>query len=156
MGGDFLRDVWEARVVLGTAMLSHAIERFDLAQGAELEQAVEVFVAEAARPTPDRRKLQDLEFDVHGALLRGGGNRAFAFLHNSLRRTYEPVAHLFEPIMDDPARLAAAYRRGLHLLRSGKRRAATKAFCASFVPFGEHSPQTTPGRRSGRQRKEHG
>ncbi|MBW2522956.1 MAG: FadR family transcriptional regulator [Deltaproteobacteria bacterium] len=143
LGGDFLKDVWEARVVLGKAMLSHAIERFDLQQLDELDSAVARFAAEASRPAPDRPKLQDLEFDVHGALLRGGGNRAFAFLHNSLRRTYEPVAHLFEPIMDDPVRLAAEYQRGLELLKTGKRRAATEAFCASFVLFGEQAATAT-------------
>lgn len=149
LGGRAMQDVWEARAVLGQAMFSHAAEQFDGSHAPELAAAVEAFAAEAEAAEPNSAKLQELEFDVHAALLRGAGNQAFSFLHNSLRHIYQPVAHLFVGVVAQPRRLAAEYRRGVAALARNDRKTAKKAFCASLTL----RPPTPPSRSKSRRKR---
>lgn len=128
--GPLLSDVLEARAVLGKAIYRHALERIDDRAVEALHEAVEAFAREAERPTPDPPTLQRLDFELHSLLVQAGGNQAILFLHNSLRRVYEPIAHLFEVLVDQPRDLAAQYRLVVAALRRGDRAAAADAFDA--------------------------
>jgi DNA-binding FadR family transcriptional regulator len=127
-----LRDVVEARTVIGRAILHQAIDRLEPAALPAIEHAVHEFCAAASRPQRDPDGLQRLDFAVHNQLIRAGGNRAVLLLHNSLREIYRRVAHLFAPLIDDPATLAHRYRALLEALRREDRAAAKATIDAVF------------------------
>ena len=131
-GADIMRELAEARAILGRAMVHHAIDAMDLSALGPLEEAVEDFAAEAARKDTDVRRLQELDFEVHSRLVRAGGNRAILLLHNSLRHVYRHVAHLFEPLVADPAGLLSCYRQALRALGKGDRPRAKAVFTRYF------------------------
>jgi fatty acid metabolism transcriptional regulator FadR len=128
-----LRDVLEARAVIGRAILHQAIDRLDLEALPAIERAILAFCEAAHRPRADARALQQLDFAVHNQLIRAGGNRAVLLLHNSLREIYQRVAHLFAPLMDDPRALARHYRDLLDALRHDDRDRAKGAIDAIFA-----------------------
>ena len=92
-------DLVEARAVVGCAIYHHAIDHFDPAALPEVAEAVDALENEAGRERPDVRRLQELDFEVQHRLLRGGPNRTFVLLHNSIRHVYARMAHLFEPLV---------------------------------------------------------
>jgi DNA-binding FadR family transcriptional regulator len=134
-----VQDVMQARAVLGVAIYGYAIDTVPLGAIGPFARAVDGFAEEAARPTPDPRKLQVLEFEVHNALIRAAGNQAFVLLYNSLRRIYERVAHLFEGVVGDPMALAERYQKAAAALDRGDRETAKGAFHEVFA-------MTTPPR----------
>ncbi len=131
-----LGDLLQARQVLGKAICQHAIEHFDFAAADKFAEAAEQLAAEASKPAPDLRALQWLDFEAQSCLIRGGGNRTFILLHNSLRHVYERVAHMFEGIVADPNRLGDSYRKAAEALTAGDREAARRAFDAIFAAGG--------------------
>ena len=131
-GADVMRELAEARAVLGRAMVHHAIDAMDLSDLTPLQEAVEAFTAEASRARPDVRRLQELDFEVHSRLVRAGGNRAIVLLHNSLRHIYRHVAHVFEPLVAEPGKLLVCYEQALRALGKGDRRRAKAVFTRYF------------------------
>lgn len=132
--GPLLRDVLEARAIIGEAICRRSIDTFDLSGIDELRAAVDAFIAEAHNPKLDPRTLQELEFDMHSCLIRNGGNQAFVLMHNSVRHVYEHVAQLFEHLVADrPAELADHYRIAIDALARGDRDTAKAAFTAVFT-----------------------
>jgi DNA-binding FadR family transcriptional regulator len=119
-------DVAEARAVIGRAILCHAIDRLDERSIREVTAAIDAFVAEAGRSERDVQRLQALDFEIHNALVRCGGNRALLLLHNSLRHVYASVAHLFEPLFGRPDETAALYRKLATALEAGQRARAKR------------------------------
>lgn len=131
-----MRDVLEARSVIGEAICGAALAQFPDAPDAiaRFAAAARAFEAEARRPRPDVRALQQLEFELHHTLMREAGNRAFVLLYNSLHHVYDRVAHLFEPLLaTDPRGLADHYREAADALTRGDRPAAQRAFRAVFA-----------------------
>lgn len=122
-----IRDVLEARAVMGGAILGHAIDRVRTDRLGHFYACVDAFVTEARREAPDTRVLQELEFELHQSLIRAAGNRAFILLWNSIRHIYERVAPIFEMVVDDPDKLAARYERAAKALKRGDRAAARRA-----------------------------
>ncbi len=131
-GADIMRELAEARAIIGRAMVHHAIDAMDLSDTELLEEAVEAFAAEVAQEPPDVRRLQELDFEVHSVLVRAGGNRAIVLLHNSLRHVYRHVAHLFEPLVAEPTGLLSCYRQALRALGKGDRPRAKAVFTRYF------------------------
>jgi DNA-binding FadR family transcriptional regulator len=130
---DLMRDLLEARAILGEAICCNAIDRLDLAALDDFHEAVEAFAAEAALARPDPRQLQQLEFEVPAQLTRAGGNRAFVLLYNSLRHIYEQVAHRFEHLVAEPHQLAERYREVAEALHAGDRGRAKQIFREHFA-----------------------
>ena len=128
----WMRDVAEARAVIGAAMLGHAIGRLDAAAVADVGEAIDAFVAEARGGSPDVARLQELDVEIHRRVVWGGGNRALALLHNSIRHVYEQVAPLFAPLMADPAALAATYELLRDALEQRDHEAARRIVRAYF------------------------
>lgn len=133
-------DILEARAVLGEAMLLHVARHADPDGLDAFEAAVEAFATEASGEAPRVRRLQDLEFDLHAALVRAGGNRAFMLVHNSLRHVYASVASRFEVVVADPKRLARLYRTLAAALRAGDDARARRAIRSVFRPS-ERTPR---------------
>jgi len=135
-GGDataaIVPDLLEARAVLGDAILRHSIDHADLARLEGFSEAVEAFAAHAATDRPDPATLLSLDIDVHEWIVRAAGNRAFVLLYNSLRRIYEPVAHVFAPAVGQPRRAAQLYREAHGALARGDRERAKKVFSEVF------------------------
>jgi len=129
---NLVRDIAQARAVLGCAMMFHAVDGLKEERIPEVEEAVEALAAEAARPEPDMRTLQDLDFEIQNRLMRAGGNQVMILLHNSIRRIYERTASLFEPIVARPDVLAERYRRILEHLKAGHGKKAKKVFQTIF------------------------
>ena len=125
--GAGIRDVLEARAVIGAAVLGHAIDSVPLDQVDGFVSAAAAFVQEAEREMPDKRRLQELEFELHQSLIRAAGNRAFILLWNSIRHIYERVAPIFETVVADPDKLACCYRQAARALAEGDRAAAKRA-----------------------------
>jgi len=117
--GALMGDIAEARAVIGLAMGRHAIGRMGPDSLVGVRAAVEAFAKEASSSAPDIRRLQELDFDVHNALLRGGGNQAILLLHNSLRHIYRQVAALFEPVVSDPRETEVCHREMVAALERG-------------------------------------
>jgi GntR family transcriptional repressor for pyruvate dehydrogenase complex len=137
-------DLLEARGVLGAAILEHSIDRADLSRIDELGAAVDALAAEAASRTPDPTALLELDIRVHEWIVRAAGNHVFVLLFNSLRRIYEPVAHLFAPVVSDPNLLVERYREAHAALARGDRGHARQVFAEVFA-MGR--PPVTEGRR---------
>jgi DNA-binding FadR family transcriptional regulator len=131
-GAALMREVAEARVVIGRALVHHAIDTLRPESLEPVGQAVEDFAAEASRPSPDVRRLQELDFEVHSRLMRAGGNRAIVLLHNSIRHIYGHLAQLFVPLMADPRRIAGDYREIYQALLRGDRERARELFDGYF------------------------
>ena len=129
---DLLLEIAEARRVLGEAMILHSVARFDDTWLDPLKAAIASFAVAADQIPLDTRKLQDLDFEIHSLLVRGGGNRAFVLLHNSIRHIYERVAHLFEPMLDDAPKLAGHYRAAVEALDGDDREEAARHLSAYF------------------------
>ena len=132
-GADLMQELAEAREVIGRAMVFHAMDHLEPHALVSVGQAVQDFVAESRSDEPDVGRLQDLDFEIHSRLVRAGGNRAIILLHNSLRHVYRHVAHLFEPLVAEPRRLADRYERILEALRVGDREAARDEFSRYFA-----------------------
>lgn len=130
--GGLMCDIAEARAVIGSAMMFHAVDRMDAERMPEVEEAVRALAEEAARPAPDMRALQHLDFEIQNRLMRAGGNQVMILLHNSIRHIYDRTATLFEPIVSRPERLAERYRRILEALKAGDRETAREVFRAMF------------------------
>jgi len=126
-------DMLEARAVLGEAILVHAIEHAKPSRLDAFEKAVDALCAEAEAPSGNPRALLDLDFDVHRALVRAGGNHAFILFLNTMRSIYEPVAHLFAPVVESPRALVDRYRRTQALIESGDREEAKRIFREVFA-----------------------
>jgi len=132
--GELFLDLLDARVVIGEAICCSAIGTFDTEALDKLDEAVERFSTATEASDHDIRAMQILEFDLHVALLRGGGNRAFVLLHNSVRHVYERVAHLFDHLMaGDPRTLAADYREMARALRRDDRERAKESIRKVFA-----------------------
>lgn len=131
-GADVMRELADARAVIGRAMVHHAIDAMDLSNLTPLEEAVEEFTEEASLSRPDVRRLQELDFEIHSRLVRAGGNRAIVLLHNSLRHIYRHVAHVFEPLVAEPAKLVSCYAQAMRALGKGNRRRAKAVFTRYF------------------------
>jgi DNA-binding FadR family transcriptional regulator len=127
-------DVAEARAVIGRALLGHAVERVTPADAAEASAAIDAFCDEAGHPSPDVGRLQQLDVNIHAALVRASGNRVLVLLHNSIRHIYEHVADLFGELMADPAALVDIYRRLQAALAAGDRETA----CGLVDAYFEH------------------
>lgn len=145
-------DVLEARALLGAVIFDHAIDRIDADEVGPVVEAIGRFCEEATRAGADARSLQDLEVTIHARLIRGGGNRAFVLLYNSLRHVYARVADLFEGVMSEPEPLAEAYRRAGAALSGGDRDEARRCFQEAFL-LGQRGLLRWPagdGRRRGK------
>lgn len=128
-----VRDVLEARVLLGEVIFEHALRHLRDGDVPAVVEAVDRFCAAAEGSPRDARALQDLEVAIHSRVIRGGGNRAFILLYNSLRHVYGRVADLFEGLMAEPRALAAAYRRVADALAAGDRDGAVRSFREALV-----------------------
>jgi len=137
-GADVMRELAEARAVIGRAMVHHAIDAMDLSDLGPLQEAVDAFAAEASLASPDVRTLQELDFEIHSRLVRAGGNRAIVLLHNSLRHIYRHVAHVFEPLVAEPDRLLSCYEQAMRALTKGDRR-RTKAVFTRYFDLGREA-----------------
>jgi len=129
---ELMDDLLEARRVVGQAICQHAVDSMRRDGVAPVVEAVEAFSAEAAKPAPDLRALQALDFEVQNRLVRAGGNRAFMLLHTALRHVYERVARHFEPVVADPRALATAYSALAFALRAHDKAAARRAVTRVF------------------------
>ncbi len=116
---DLVADLSQARTVVGQAIYHHAIDHFDNVVLEDVRAAVDDLAAEADKSHPHVRKLQDLDFEVQHRLLRGGKNRTFILLHNSIRHIYSRMAHLFEPLVENPSKLVERYRLMIEEMQSG-------------------------------------
>ncbi len=130
---ELVSDLIEARAVVGEAIYHHAIDHFDMDALEGVREAVDGLEAEAHKAKPDVRVLQELDFEVQHRLLRGGHNRTFILLHNSIRHVYSRMAHLFEPLVEKPAALVEHYRRMLKDIESGNRKGARQAITVIFA-----------------------
>ncbi len=119
------------------------MERVPLDDLHDFTTAVHAFVAEARRPHPDTRVLQERELELHSHLIRAAGNRAFVLLWNSLRYIYEHIAPLLEIVVADPQRLARCYERTAAALAEGNRAEASDAIASVFTMAGsqQHNEQ---------------
>lgn len=133
-GGEkaLLKDLLEARNVVGRAICEHAASVVGPKAVGPIDEAVEAFALEATKTRPDRWALQAADFEVQNRLIRAGGNRAFTLLHNSLRHVYERIGKHFEPVVADPGALVAGYRALVKALRASDRAAARRAVAAVF------------------------
>lgn len=127
-----LLDVAEARQVVGGAITNYAIDQIDPDSLGDLLEAVDAFCAEADEASPDVRKLQELDYDLHNRLVKGAGNHAFILLHNSLNHIYRSIAHLFEPLMAEPRSLAKRYREMSTAMKHGERERAKELVSEVF------------------------
>jgi len=123
-----MTELAEARQVIGRAMDHFSIDRFSPEALPQLADVVAALIREVQKPTPDPRRLQELDFEVHNRLVKAGGNRALLLLHNSIRHIYRGVAPLFAPLVQDPAALLRSHQQLLQALERGDRRRA-KAIC---------------------------
>ena len=130
---ELVADLMQARAVVGEAIYHHAIDHFDAGVLGEVEAALDTLAAEAEKPRPDVRRLQELDFDVQHRLLCGGGNRTIILLHNSIRHVYLRMAQLFEPLVQKPKDLVAHYRRLLADLEAGNRKGAKQTVTLIFA-----------------------
>lgn len=128
-----LEDVLEARAILGEAMCRHAVDHIDPEDVEGIEEAVRAFEDYAERKKPDVRRLQELDFEIHNRLVRGGNNRAFILLHNSLGQVYGRIAQLFESIVADPGKIAAHHRKLVTALARSDRDRARQILKAMFA-----------------------
>jgi len=126
-------DLLEARAVLGEAILLHAIDHAAPERLGAYADAVDALAAEVAEPSGRPRALLDLDFDVHRALVRAGGNQAFVLFLNTMRSIYEPVAHMFAPVVENPNALVQRYRETLALIESGDREQAKDIYRKLFA-----------------------
>jgi GntR family transcriptional repressor for pyruvate dehydrogenase complex len=130
--GKIMDDIAEARRVIGRAMMFFAVDSMKEGFLPEIVEAVEDFCRESHGPNPDMRTLQDLDFEIQNRLMRSTGNQVMLLLHNSIRRIYEKVATLFEPIVSHHRDLADQYRRLAEHLEAGDREQARDVFEAVF------------------------
>lgn len=130
---ELVGDLLQARAVVGEAIYHHAIDHFDPKALQNIKEAVDDLEAEAQKAKPDVRVLQELDFEVQHRLLRGGQNRTFILLHNSIRHVYSRMAHLFEGLVEKPTALVAHYRRMLKDLEAGNRKAARQTITVIFA-----------------------
>ena len=128
-----LLDLVDARDVVGRAICDHAIDRLDPGAVADVIVAIEAFAEEAARPSPNLARLQQLDFDVQHCLHHAGSNHALVLLHNSLGYVYERISEAFEPLMARPLELAEQYEKTAAALIAGDRVAAKKAMARVFA-----------------------
>ena len=126
-------DLLQARAVVGEAIYHHAIDHFDTDALENVKESVDALEAEAKKARPDTRLLQELDFEVQHRLLRGGQNRTFILLHNSIRHIYSRMAHLFDALVEKPMALVDHYRRMLKDLESGNRKAARQTITVIFA-----------------------
>ena len=130
---EWVRDLLQARSVVGEAIYHHAIDHFDTNALENVKESVDDLEAEAKKARPDVRLLQELDFEVQHRLLRGGQNRTFILLHNSIRHIYSRMSQLFEPLVEKPLALVAHYRRMLKDLESGNRKGARQTITVIFA-----------------------
>jgi GntR family transcriptional repressor for pyruvate dehydrogenase complex len=128
-----MKDIMEARAVLGQAICGHAIDTAKPEALAEFYGCVEAFAAEAERTNPDPATLQQLDLQLQSSLIRAGGNRAFILLYNSLCHIYERIAHLFEFLVAEPRTLSTHYREAARALAAGDRAEAKEALAAVYA-----------------------
>jgi DNA-binding FadR family transcriptional regulator len=100
----------------------------DAADLPAISEAVEDFAALAQTADPDVKALQDLDFEVQNRLMRSSGNQVMILLHNSIRRIYEKISGLFEPIVGSREDLARTYREIVGCLEANRREEAKQAF----------------------------
>ena len=129
---NLMEEIAEARQAIGAAMVNNAIDRIDPDHIDALKEAIESFIEEAERPDCDVRRLQELDFEIHNRLMQAGGNRVIILLHNSMRHVYRQVAHLFEPLLENPAGIADFYRQVLDAIARGEGENAKELFRAYF------------------------
>lgn len=127
-----LRDLAEVRKVVGVALCHFAVDHLDRAALGSLREGLDAFRAEADRPAPDVRRLQELDYELHNRLVRAADNRAFILLHNSLNHVYRTVAHFFEPLMATPADLADHYEAVIDALDEGDAAEAKRVLTRVF------------------------
>ena len=130
-----MAELAEARQIIGKAMNHHAIDRFTPDALPPIAQAIQELLAEAQKPAPDVRLLQELDFEVHNRLVKAAGNRALLLMHNSLRYIYRQVAPLFTPLVSDHAPLISFHKQLLSALQRGDR-ARAKALCTRYFELG--------------------
>jgi DNA-binding FadR family transcriptional regulator len=123
---DWMRDIADARAVIGRAMTTYAVARLDPGGIQTIAAAVDAFCEEAGRKSPSVRRLQELDFEIQSRLVRASGNRALMLLHNSIRHVYERVEDLFAPLVRSPQRTADLYRGLIGALGSGERETAVR------------------------------
>lgn len=143
-------DMMDVRVVLGQAMLHHAMDRFTAGDAPSVRQAVEEFIVQAKTDPSDVGRLQELEFEIHNRIIQASRNRAFILLHNSLGQAYRRIAFLFEPLVEEPLKLAGRYEEMMESLEQGKLDRA-KAIISRVLLSG--SLRSKPGRGGRKPRK---
>ncbi|MDF1563455.1 MAG: GntR family transcriptional regulator [Deltaproteobacteria bacterium] len=131
-GAKILGDIARARAILGQAMIHACIDGFERGALPALQAATRAFEAEATSGAPEVSRLQLLEIELHRVIVQGGGNLAFTLLYNSLTYVYRRVLPLFTWVVEDPAALAALYRRATDALAAGDAAAARAAFTELF------------------------
>ncbi len=127
-----MADIGEAYWSIGRAMMRYAVDNMDPSDLPAILEAVEDFAHLAGEKSPDPRALQDLDFEVQNRLMRSTGNQVMILLHNSIRRIYDKISGLFEPIVDDPGALGETYLEIMGLLKAGNRDQAKQAFESIF------------------------
>ncbi|MBI9074001.1 MAG: FadR family transcriptional regulator [Desulfatibacillum sp.] len=123
-----MADIGEAYWAIGRAMMQYAVDNMKATELPVIAEAVEDFAALALTADPDLKLLQDLDFEVQNRLMRSSGNQVMILLHNSIRRIYEKISGLFEPIVGSREALAQTYREIIALLEEDQREEAKQAF----------------------------
>ena len=126
-GHELRRDVAVARIVVGQAMIFHAIEVIGKESLVAVREAISEFYEEAEKAEPDIARLQESDFEIHRRVVQAGKNKTMLFMHNTIRHTYRKTLKLFEALMEDPLLIAQLYRQTIDALEAGDKTAAKVA-----------------------------
>ena len=127
-----IEDIADAVSVIGKAIMFFAVDNMKEGFLPGIIEAVEQLGEEAAKPKPDKRKLQDLDFEIQNRLMRATDNQVMILLHNSIRHIYSETATIFEPLVDHHGTLAENYRQMGDYLKKGNRKKAKDVFDIIF------------------------
>ena len=137
-----VRQLLEARTLIGGAFAKLAAQRRRASDLNELEKLVDELAAHAS----ESRRVQELENAFVRALARASGNRAFLFLTNSVSAAYRLQLRAYEGAFRDGAWVASCLREILDAVRSVDAERARDVTEAYFAESARRAIRTPKGR----------
>ena len=126
------RDVAVFRMVVGQAMVFHAIDVMGPDALGPLREAVDAFCEEAEKQEPNVPRLQELDFVIHRRMIQASKNKTMLFVHNTIRHNYYQTLELYKALVMDPLLIARYYRRTMDALKAGNRAGAKRTMRKYF------------------------
>lgn len=136
------KDIATARTIIGYAMIEYSLNNLKKNRLKGIISAIDRFIEEADKPSPDPLALQELDFEIHNKIIEAGGNIALLLLHNSIRHTYSRTYKLFSSIVSNPIKSKKYYKQIKKKLEEGKIE-KTKEIFKKYFKYGEKSLKTS-------------